>query len=413
MSDGTVRPARPATPDERLTLIDALRGAALFGVLLINMTWFAGFDHAVSPAALAALPSASLDVWVADLTDLLVSAKAIGVFSFLFGVGFAMQMEAIERQGLAPRQRYAWRLAGLLVLGAVHWLAIWSGEILHVYAVAGFALLALSGLRTRTLVIVGLLLAVFARPIIGRLYVLTGGDGSLLTPSVDDLSLRYEIFAHGTFAEVVGLQLRQDVAWQLASGSALAALLHALGRFMIGVAVARRGYLRAPARYLRPAAWLAVVALPLGFALEHDWVFTAWMQAHGLLQAPLALRIFAHSCNSLGVVCMTAGYVALFMLCWQLRLVRRMFAWLVPAGRMALTNYLSQTAICYLLFLGSGLALIGRVGATACLALSLGVFVLQLGISRWWLARFNYGPMEWLWRWWTYGAQPMMRRVPR
>jgi uncharacterized protein len=412
VSDSATCPTGHASADERLTLIDALRGAALFGVLLVNMTWFAGFEHAVSPATLASLPTASLDVRVADLIDLLVSAKAIGIFSFLFGIGFAMQMEAMERNGHAPQQRYSRRLVGLLALGAVHWLAIWSGEILHVYAVAGFALLALAGLRTRTLVVVGLILAVFARPIIGRLYLLTGGDGSLLTPTDEDLAVRYDIFAHGSFADVVGLQLRQDVAWQLASGSALAALLHALGRFMIGMAVARRGYLRYPSRYLRPAAWLAALTLPLGFALEHDWAFAGWLQSRGLLQDPLAVQIFRHACNSVGVVCMTAGYVALFMLCWQLRVVRRMFAWLVPAGRMALTNYLSQTVICYLLFLGSGLALMGRAGATACLALSLAIFVMQLAISRWWLARFNYGPMEWLWRWWTYGAQPMLRKAP-
>jgi len=401
----------PAAPDQRLTLIDALRGAALFGVLLVNMLWFAGFENSVSDETLATLPTAALDARVAELIDLLMSAKAIGVFSFLFGVGFAMQIESMGRNGHAPQRRYSRRLVGLLLLGLVHWLAIWSGEILHVYALAGFVLLTLSGLRTRTLVVAGLVLAVLARPIVGRLYLLTGGDGSMLTPTVDDLALRYDVFMHGSFADVVGLQLRTDVNWQLISGSTLAAILHALGRFMIGVAVARGGYLKNPAPYLRKLRWIAAMTLPVGFLLEHDWIFGGWLQAHGLLSDPVSAQVFLHACNSLGVVCMTAGYVALFIVLWQLAAVRRALAWLVPTGRMALTNYLSQTAICYLLFFGFGFALMGRVGATACLAISVVIFVLQAAASRWWLAHYNFGPMEWLWRWWTYSGRPPLRRA--
>lgn len=393
-----------------MTLIDALRGAALFGVLLMNLMWFAGMGHAVPDAMLAGLSTASLNALVVDLIDLLVSAKAIGVFSFLFGVGFAMQIESLERWDPAPHRRYSRRLVGLLVLGLVHWLAIWSGEILHVYAVAGFVLLGLARMRARTLVSVGLVLAVFARPIAGRLYLLTGGDGSMLMPSANVFAMRFDVFTHGSFAEVVGLQLREDVAWQLVSGSTLADLLHALGRFMVGIAVARGGYLRQPGKYLRQVAWIAALALPAGFVLEHDWLFGDSMQAHGWVTQPVALQMVRHACNSLGVVCMTAGYVALFMLSWQLDLFRRMFGWLAPTGRMALTNYLSQTVICYLLFFGFGLALMGRVGATVCLAISVAVYLLQCLLSHWWLAHFRYGPMEWLWRWWTYGSRPMLRR---
>lgn len=403
--------ASPARPDQRLSLIDALRGAALFGVLLVNLLWFAGFENAVSDESLATLPTSALDAVIAEFIDLLVSAKAIGIFSFLFGVGFAMQLESMGRNDPAPGWRYSRRLMGLLILGLVHWLAIWSGEILHVYALAGFVLLALSGLRTRTLVAVGLVLAVLARPIVSRLYLLTGGDGSMLTPAADDLALRFDVFMNGSFADVVGLQLHTDVRWQLIPGPALGAILHALGRFMVGVAVARGGYLKDPAPHLRKLRWIAAIALPVGFVLEHDWTFAVWLQAHHLVNDTVAVQVFRHACNSLGVVCMTAGYVALFIVVWQCAVVRRALAWLVPAGRMALTNYLSQTAICYLLFFGFGLALMGRVGATACLAISVGIFVLQAAVSRWWLARFNFGPMEWLWRWWTYSTRPPLRRA--
>src|SRR4029079_10787235 len=96
------RATSPVAPHDRLPMIDALRGAALFGVLLINMMWFAGIDSvAVSRETLAALPTAALDARLDDVIDLLISAKAIGVFSFLFGVGFAMQLESLERRGVS------------------------------------------------------------------------------------------------------------------------------------------------------------------------------------------------------------------------------------------------------------------------------------------------------------------------
>ena len=394
-------------------MIDALRGAALFGVLLVNMMWFAGIDSAVSPLQLAALPTAALDARVDDFIDLLVSAKAIGVFSFLFGVGFAMQLESLERRGVAPRRRYARRLTGLLILGLIHWLAIWSGEILHVYALAGFVMLLLTGIRTRWLVVVGLALAVLARPLAGRLYLLTGGDGSLLTPAMDEIIMatRLQVFTHGSFADAIALQFRQDIPWQLTSGSALAAVLHALGRFMVGMAVARQGYLRNPAAHARGAALLAAITLPLGFVLEHDWTILDLLRDLGWMPSALAVEIFEHLCASVGVVCMTAGYVATFLLLWNFAPARRALSVFAPAGRMALTNYLSHSAINYLLFFGFGLALLGRVGLTVCLGLTIAIYVLQILVSKWWLARWNFGPFEWLWRWWTHGARPPLRRV--
>jgi len=188
-------------------------------------------------------------------------------------------------------------------------------------------------------------------------------------------------------------------------------VLHTLGRFMIGMAVARQGYLRSPAAHGRGAAILAAITLPVGFALEHDWAILDLLRGLGWAPSPLATELFEHLCASVGVVCMTAGYVATFMLLWNFAPARRALSVFAPAGRMALTNYLSHSAINYLLFFGFGLALMGRVGLLVCLGLTIVVYVLQLVVSRWWLARWNYGPFEWLWRWWTHGARPAFRRV--
>ena len=395
--------ARPEAA--RLTLIDALRGAALFGVLIVNMLWFAGEGHAVTSAQFAALPSAGIDAVADNLIDLLVAAKAIGIFSFLFGVGFAMQIPKLG-------SRYVRRLGALLAVGLVHWLAVWSGEILHVYAIAGFILLCVYRLRAAVLVPLGLVLAIFARPLVGRLYLLSdSGATAAAHPDSWSMAERFAVMSHGHFTDIVALQLQQDCRWQVLSGATLAAVVHALGRFMVGVAVARGGYLREPERYKRAFGVLAMCLLPVGFVLEHDWLFTGWLTHSGLVSQPTSVQIIGHAVNSAGIVCMTAGYIALFALLWQWSPLQRLLAWLVPAGRMALTNYLSQTLICYLLFAGFGLALIGKVGVAGCLAISTAVFIAQALVSRWWLASFNFGPFEWLWRWWTYGERPALRRA--
>ncbi len=395
--------ARPEAA--RLSLIDALRGAALFGVLVVNMLWFAGQGHAVTAEQFAALPSARLDAVADNLIDMLIAAKAIGIFSFLFGVGFAMQIPKLKG-------RYPRRLVALFALGLVHWLAVWSGEILHVYAIAGFILLLVYRLRVAVLVPLGLALAVFARPLVGRLYLMfDSGAVAAAHPDSWSVAERLAVMSHGHFVDVVTMQLQQDCRWQVLSGATLAAVVHALGRFMVGVAVARGGYLREPERYQRAFGILAMCLLPVGFVLEHDWLFTGWLLHSGLLTQAVSMQFIGHAVNSAGVVCMTIGYVALFALLWQWSPVQRALAWLVPAGRMALTNYLSQTAINYLLFCGFGFALIGKVGAAGCLALSVVVFVAQALASRWWLASFNHGPLEWLWRWWTYGERPVLRRA--
>jgi uncharacterized protein len=266
------------------------------------------------------------------------------------------------------------------------------------------------------LVTIGLTLAIFARPIVGRLHLLFDAGGAAGLGEFLDTAQqaqRLDILSHGSFFDVVSMQLQQDIRWQMLTGAILAAVVHALGRFMLGVVVARGGYLYEPAKYRRAFTLLAIVALPVGFVLEHEWIFTVWLSEHGWVSQPLPIEIVGHAINSAGVLCMTAGYVALFALAWLWGPVKRVLLLLAPAGRMALTNYLMQTAINYLLFCGFGFGLIGKVGVAACLALSLGAFVIQLLMSRWWLASFDFGPFEWLWRWWTYGVRPPLRHAAR
>jgi uncharacterized protein len=399
-------------PSRRVPLLDALRGAALFGVLLVNMLWFAGHDNSVTEEQFANLPTAKIDRVADDAVDMLVYAKSIGIFAFLFGVGFAMQMGRLEARTAGASRIYSRRLAGLLAIGLVHWLGVWSGEILHAYALAGFLLLLVFRWRTGVLLAVGLPVAVLARPLLGRLHMLfeTGTD-RVGYQSDQLLAGRLDVFLHGSYFEVIGTQLRQDCLPYIVSGALIAAIFHALGRFMVGVVVARGRYLEEPHTYIRGFWVVAVCGILIGFAAQHDQVLVWWLNSAGWVTNVALSQLAGHICDSFGVASMTAGYVAAFALMWQVPGMQRVLAGLVPIGQMALTSYLLQTVCNYLLFFGFGLGLMGRVGVAGCVALSTVLFFGQVAFSQWWMHRFHYGPVEWLWRWWTYRKKPILVRV--
>jgi uncharacterized protein len=111
----------------------------------------------------------------------------------------------------------------------------------------------------------------------------------------------------------------------------------------------------------------------------------------------------------LGLIAMAGSYLSGLVLLWRRPEWRSRLAWLAPVGRMALTNYLTHSVIYLAVFYGFGLALLGRVGAAFCLAMSAVVFAGQIMLSSWWLRRFRFGPAEWVWRSLTYGVRQPMR----
>lgn len=399
-----------ATTPERLEVIDALRGAALFGVLYSNMLWFAGLGNALSATQAQDFVSGLASHASEYFLDMFVSGKAIGIFTFLFGFGFWMQTEALQRRGRLDAGAVRWRrMAALLALGLVHWV-VWSGEILHVYAVAGVFLMLAVRWRARTLLIAGIGLAVLSRPLLTRALSLLAGS-AYAADALGDAALaeRTDMFLHGGFFDLVRVQLVQDVWPQVLSGFWLAGVGHALGRFMVGAVIAKGRYFQSVERYRRPLLAIALTCFPVGWFAQRDWLLKDWLRASGWVASEDSINAMGQAWNSLGVTAMTAAYICAFVLIWQIDPLRRIQRLLVPAGRMALTNYLLQTPINYLLFCAFGLGLMGKLRMAGCLLLTTVVFAAQVLFSRLWLSRLAMGPMEWLWRWWTYGTRPPFR----
>ncbi len=411
MADQTGAGAGPIDSSERSALLDSLRGWALFGILVANMVAFIGFSFLSETQRSATIGSAFDDV-AELLLEWLIVGKFYSIFSLLFGIGFAIQLERLERRGEGAG-RYLRRLAVLFLIGMAHLLLLWIGDIVALYALMGGGLLLFRRQSDRALI--GWAVVLWLVPIAWSALIHFGG-----------VNLAQPIFAEGLRTlTAMGVDLNAGPLKDYRDAGFLAALAFrpgealirlsdlvyqmrftkVLGMFLIGLWVGRNAVYANLDRYaplLRRVAKLGfAIGLPISFAKA---VLVMWPG-----DARPTIEFLAEAAYVLGTPTLALGYAAGFALLWRAGR-DRLLAWAAPAGRMALTNYLMQTILQSLLFYGWGLALIGRFGLVFIYPISLALFATQIAYSRWWLAHFRFGPVEWLWRSLTYGrAQPMRR----
>ena len=403
----------PLAAGERIELIDVVRGFALYGVLLANLIWLTQ-EGAVTPAQVAALPTAALDGLVRYAVQFFIDWKFYTLFSFLFGLGFSVQLMRGERRGVAVIPVYARRLSVLLGFGLVHAYLVWYGDILHHYALLGFLLILFRKRSDRFVLGMGIGLGVIlpAAVVMGKAVFGPASPPPAPVPAdLQVISARFRAFTSGSYVE----SLRENAKYAVGfwtSGFALHFLPAVFGKFLLGFYAGRRRLLEEPEAHLGLFRKLLVWGLVFGLVGNALWVSTTELTRSEAL-APSSVWVLAAQLPIyLGLIAMAAFYLSAIVLLWRLPTWRPRLAPLAPVGRMALTNYLTHSLIYLLLFYGYGFALLGRVGATFCLALSVAIFAAQIILSTWWLRRFRFGPVEWLWRSLTYGSrQPMRLRL--
>lgn len=412
---------QPIGAGERLTLVDVLRGFALGGVCLSNVyMWFSGRIF---------LPRAQLEAMFAHGSVLdsatmiafgaLVFGKFITLFSFLFGLGFAVQMGRAEARGDSIVRLYTRRLVVLMAIGAAHLFLLWYGDILTSYALLGFGLLLFRKRADKTLIIWAAVLIVVA-PVVGagimQFRQLTASPEQAAALAKESMARANELkdsllqtFSSGSYLDVVRANARyffEDFFRPLT-----VVLFAIFGRFLLGLMAGRRRIFHdadqhAPL-FRRLLGWGLVIGL-LGSGvgtLVQQFGMRKLINFEAMPWLPLVMG----PVRQLGEVGLAAVYLSGITLLFQRPAWRRVLSVLAPVGRMALSNYLAQTVISLFVFYGLGLGLIGKVGPTVCSVIALGIFVVQVGWSHLWLSRFRFGPAEWLWRSLTYGkAQPML-----
>ena len=407
--------ATPVPANERVAALDVLRGVALLGIFIMNMP---GFSHSLfAPPQLEASTGEAL---VAGLRELLFAGKFNLLFGLLFGIGFALQMTRLERAAAARDEGvrtgratriYARRLLFLLGVGLVHAMLLWPGDVLLVYAVLGFALLALRRVGNRhliALIAACLLFPAFAE--VARVDFFSLATDTVAAFQYQQFEASNDLaFGRGSFRDAM-VETARVFFWSYTSPLGLFAYasyyVQMATGILAGFVIGRRGWHDIAARDAATPARLRRVALALcGGAIAAGVAASILLGSLPDADSPVAIFV--------GTLARTIERAALavFYALTVLRLVDRgVPGWLRPfesAGRMPLSNYLLQTVLASTVFYGWGLGFWNRAGPASEMLLAIGLFVLvQLPLSVWWLRRFRYGPMEYLWRRFTYGRAP-------
>jgi uncharacterized protein len=398
----------------RSDTVDALRGLAVFGILLVNIWSFrSGFEslhYGVLPAAATLADRAAV-----FLTAFLGEQKFYPIFSFLFGAGFALHGQALRRRpGGWPlaRQLLRRRLRWLLFCGLLHGSLVWFGDILSLYGVAGFAVVALAGARLRHVrralfCALALWLLLIGYNFLNALALTADGALAAVAPDlVSRVEAARQAYTLGSAGEIA---LRRLVDYSTLLQQSVYMLPHVVSLFLLGTLAARLGWLTRQWRHR--AMWRQVrwIGLLVGVPLNFLWAVATLAEAVDPAAAP-AYTYVLYAFMPVAGSCLAAALVACFMLAARGRAPAREegtlrharenlpVRLLAPAGRLALTNYLSQSVLCSLLLQGTGLGLGARLSHGGMLALVGAIAVAQLLFSHWWLRRWRQGPVEMLYR---------------
>lgn len=409
------KPLAPVSPAERIVSLDVLRGFALLGVLIANMLLFGQpLEEGGVRSGLWLSPADRVADWISLL---LVDGKFYPLLSFLFGLGFSVQMDRAASRGLDFRATYRRRLFILAGFGLAHGILLWNGDVLLPYAVCGFALLLFRERKTVTILAWA---AVFI--LLPALLILAGGV--LISMAGDDprtMAFLHEAAADGYgdrqgltrayvtggYADAVSYRLRELVSTIITT---LIFSTAYLGMFLIGMLAGRKRIITGISEHRRLLMGVLLVCGVMGLAGN---VLGAWMLTDGYIKAHYGLMLIGSGLNSIFGPVLTAAYIAGIALLIDRNPSLPFLQPFASVGRMALTNYLMQSLIATTVFYGYGLGLGGTVGKLGTVGIALLIYAAQILLSALWLGFYRYGPAEWLWRSLTYGVrQPMVRERP-
>lgn len=408
----------------RLVSIDALRGFAILGILLVNCAYL-GLPSRVAGELPPAELRTGLDVAAWAFVKAFAELKFVTLFSFLFGIGFAMQSERADREGDEGfGVRYARRLVLLALLGVLHGVLLFMGDILFCYACCGFVLLAGRRLPARSWLVAGVVLALLLVPWIAGLTALDASEASpvaeVASGASQDLTvleafaapleldgprlaaLETQLYSEGPLLQQIALRAGSFVVFLFVCAFYFG--WRSFAFFCLGVAAWRLGLFAQEGRRARRR--LRSLGLAVGLPLT---LWATWQSYLGAAEASPGGAALGAGLEELASLVLPAGYAG-WILCWAESGAGRLREALAAVGRMALTNYIGQSLLLAWVMCHWGLGLFGRLDLPLLLGSSVAVFVVQLVLSPLWLTRFRMGPLEWLWRWGTYGARPAFRR---
>lgn len=412
---GDIMSYQPIERSERIELIDALRGFALFGILMVNMLYMYA---PMSQMMLGAKANAStIHIISESFIKFFFEGKFYVIFSMLFGFGFFIFMNKITDTSYDILPIFRRRLLFLLLFGVAHISLLWAGDVLVYYSLCGFILILFRKSSDKKLLIWAIILALFPIVILTGMTTLVtlGSQMPEVKSQIDsqfgesisvmkDLVERANIaYSTGTFGDIFSIRMQEY--FTLLGSTIFFFCPVILSMFITGYLIARKGvanYLKNNNNLLKKTLLIGLFA---GISTSALYVVSYQNSVPSLLNI---WSLMATSMHIIGGFSLGLSYVAGITLLFSKGKNAFFSKHIAPVGRMALTNYLLQSVITSFLFHSYGLALYGKVEIWQGIVLTILIFTLQIFFSKWWLSNYKFGPLEWLWRSLTYSKfQPM------
>ncbi len=395
----------------RITEIDALRGFALAGVALVHMTeqYIAGPQPDGFMEGVNGLPDQILQ----GIIGIFFTGKFFALFSILFGLSFSIQMASSESKGQKFGGRFIWRAALLFVIGYVHQL-FYRGDILTIYAVLAPFIIPFYRISKKWLLIVaGIIFLGIPKFIAFALFGSEGVTGvhSMMDNNHELVKSYIETISTGTLGEVFFLNATYGMLTKIDfQVSFFGRFYYTFAYFLIGLWLGRIGIFNNMAAYAKQIKNVMLWSIGV---LMISFVLTAVTFATAKQPIDFTSWQFALAMNFLDWVNISIASIILcgFLMLYQKRSWEKRLSYFAPYGRMALTNYFMQSVIGTFIYFGWGLGYLGQLRTLTCALLGVLLIMAQTLFSKYWLKKFRYGPLEWIWRCGTYLKwQPFLKK---
>jgi uncharacterized protein len=384
---------KPLIDKSRIEVIDALRGFALLGIIIANIPFAYNFET-IYDQRLLVLGSKEVDEVLTIFCAWFIDKKFITIFSILFGFGFYHQFNRATSKGINFPPYFLRRMILLLLLGCIHAYIIWFGDILRDYAICGMLLLLFRNWPTRKIIRAGIFLGIFGT---GLVFILNGVF-EMNTTYRYDLNLLKELEYAQTYWRYMYINFRIDPFVNFIHDTPLT-IFFALGCMLFGFWLGKIDFFKHPERHQkRMNRWIwrgCTVGLAASVAF--------WMVINGKLELGLPI-IWVVFIIVAGLILQSLAYISLFVKLYSNKRAHKFLKLFVPVGRLALSNYIIQS-VCYMIIFFHwfpGLRLYGKLSLTETYLIALILFSFQIFISHLWLKKFNQGPLEYIWKKWSY-----------
>ncbi|ULQ53366.1 DUF418 domain-containing protein [Flavihumibacter fluvii] len=392
---------------KRIEQIDALRGFALFGILMTHM--FEGYLASMTPPQYVDFNILyPMDSFSQVVIQNLFVGKFYAIFSMLFGLSFYL---ILDQKKVSSSLKFVWRLVLLFLIGYIHHIH-YRGDFLTVYAVFGFALVLFRKVPDKIILILGLFLAFNGPSILTNSFSLIKKTRQETVQVIKETkNIPFNNSADNPVTKAVAyfdLILKGEYRQLLASNSTIGfynkynylkfsgRLWVIPGLFLLGLWIGRKKWHEQIDKIplFKVILFSALIGIPLTII---SYFFSQPSNTE-------FIRYVGSIAKDASNICMPLLYIVVFLALFKLSSTNKIVSQLIPVGKMGLTTYVMQSTFGIFIFYGYGLGLLLKLSGTAALGLGLIFFIIQILFSKWWFSRYKFGPLEWLWRSGTNGS---------